>query len=144
MSKDLTTRQWELYRHLKNNYSDDKYISKKEIVENVQGYEVKDGETRFCRDIEFDVRIINDNEDIQKIIVSCSKGYKIGTPEQVHDYLVSREIEAKNSLKLTYKLRRKAEKNNQFRIKFGKYERDVIEAYLRESTKNNLEDKKND
>jgi hypothetical protein len=130
MPKELTTRQWDLYNFLKNNYDEEIYIPKSEIVKYVFGYQVKEDETRFCRDIEFDVRAINENETIQKIIVSSSKGYKIGTPQQVHDYLWSRENEAKRSLVLTYKLRHKAELNGQFRLQFGKSERNVIESYL--------------
>ena len=130
MSKELTTRQWDLYNFLKNNYDEEIYIPKSEIVKYVFGYQVKEEDTRFCRDIEFDVRAINENETIQKIIVSSSKGYKIGTPQQVHDYLWSRENEAKRSLVLTYKLRHKAELNGQFRLQFGKSERNVIESYL--------------
>lgn len=128
--KELTTRQWDLYNYLKSNYDEVNYIPKSQIVSNVFGYEVKEEDTRYCRDIEFDVRAINENETIQKIIVSCQKGYKIGTPQQVHDYLWSRENEAKRSLVLTYKLRHKAELNGQFRIQFGKSERNVIESYL--------------
>lgn len=135
MSKELTPRQWELYNFLKNNYDDETYIPKSEIVKYVSGYEIKDGETRFCRDIEFDIHDINNNEIIQKIIVSNHKGYKIGNPKQVHDYLWSREIAAKQSLILTYKMRRKAELNNQYRLKFGKSERNVIEAYLKKEEK---------
>lgn len=128
--KELTTRQWELYNFLKDNYSEDEYISKKTIVENIKSYEIKEGETRFCRDIEYDVHDINANEKIQKIIVSSPKGYKLGNPAQVHDYLWGREIQAKESLKLTFKLRRKAELNGQYRLQFGKSERNVIESYL--------------
>lgn len=139
MNKELTPRQWQLYNYLKANYSDEDYISKKEIVENVSGYEVRDGETRFCRDIEFDIHDINNNETIQKIIVSNHKGYKIGNPKQVHDYLWGREIAAKQSLILTYKMRRKAELNNQYRLQFGKSERNVIESYLKKEEKEILQ-----
>jgi hypothetical protein len=55
MNRELTPRQWELYNFLKNNYDDETYIPKSEIVKYVSGYEIKDGETRFCRDIEFDI-----------------------------------------------------------------------------------------
>ena len=139
---ELTPRQWNLYNFLKDNYSDEDYIPKSEIVKNVDGYEVKDGETRYCRDIEFDVHDINNNLKIQKIIVSSHKGYKIGNPKQVHDYLWGREIAAKQSLILTYKMRRKAELNNQYRFQFGKSERNVIEAYLQRKEKEIMQDDK--
>lgn len=139
--KDLTTRQWELYKFLKDNYSEEEYIPKKVIIENISSYEIKENETRLCRDIEFDVRDINNNDKIPKIIVSSSKGYKIGNPEQVHDYLTSREISAKESLKLTFKMRHKAELNGQYRIQFGKGERNIIETYLiKEQMQNDKKD----
>lgn len=129
--KELNARQWTLYSYLKKNYDEKRYISKQEIVNALpQFYEIKEGETRTCRDIEFDIRIINDDETIQKIIVSNSKGYKIGTKEQVASYLVGRKEEAIRSLVLTYKLIRKAELNNQTRITFTPNERNVIEAYI--------------
>lgn len=126
----MTTRQWALYEFLKDNYSDDKYISKNEICEALPEYfTIKEGETRLCRDIEFDVRDINAEVTIQKIIVSSKKGYKIGNPEQVHDYVWNNIIANKQNLKHYYKLKHKAEMNNQYRLQFGQ-EREVIEAYL--------------
>lgn len=126
----LTTRQWLLYNYLKDNYTDNEYISKSQIVSALpEYYEIKEGETRVCRDIEFDVRDINADETIQKVIVSSRKGYKIGNPEQVNNYVVSNIISAKKELKHYYKLKHKAELNGQYRIQFG-CERDIIEAYL--------------
>ena len=91
---------------------------------------MNDKSTRYLRDIEFDVHDINNSEVIQKIIVSSPKGYKIGTPEQVFNYIMGRVNEAKKSLKLSYKLKRKAELNNQYRLVFDTLARDVIEAYI--------------
>lgn len=133
---DLTPAQWELYRYLKENYSPERFISKAEICEALPNwYQMKENETRTCRDIEFDVRAINDDETIQKIIVSNNKGYKIGDKDQVDTYLTSRMLEALRSLKLTWKLLKKAKANNQCRITFGA-ERDYIEAFMREEIKN--------
>ena len=43
----MTTRQWMLYNFLKDNYSDNKYISKKEICDALPEYfQIKDGETK--------------------------------------------------------------------------------------------------
>ena len=127
---ELTPRQWRLYEFLKDSFSDDTYISKKDIALKVDGYDVNDKSTRYLRDIEFDVHDINDSEVIQKIIVSSPKGYKIGTPEQVFNYIMGRVNEAKKSLKLSYKLKRKAELNNQYRLVFDTLARDCIEAYI--------------
>jgi hypothetical protein len=43
---------------------------------------------------------------------------------------MGRVNEAKKSLKLSYKLKRKAELNNQYRLVFDTLARDVIEAYI--------------
>lgn len=131
----MTTRQWMLYNFLKDNYSDDKYLSKREIVNALpEYYEIKEGETRVCRDIEFDVRDINADSTIQKIIVSSHKGYKLGNPQQVHDYVIDNIIACKQNLKHYYNLKHKAELNNQYRIQFGS-EREIIEAYIMEEKK---------
>ena len=131
----MTTRQWRLYTFLVDNYSEDRYISKKEIVDALpEYYEIKQGETRTCRDIEFDVRDINADTTIQKIIVSNSKGYKIGNPQQVADYVLGNIEACINNIKHYYRLKRKAQMNNQVRLKFGQ-ERDYIETYIMEGRK---------
>ena len=128
----MTTRQWMLYNFLKVNYSDHKYNSKKEICDALPEYfQIKDGETRVCRDIEFDVRDINADQTIQKIIVSNKEGYKLGNPSQVHDYVYNNIIALKQNLKHYYRLKHKAELNNQYRLQFGS-EREIIETYLTE------------
>jgi len=129
----VNTRQWELYNLLKKRALEDitKWVSKQEIVNALPDwYEIKEGETRTCRDIEFDVKDINMDDTIQKTIVSSQKGYKIGTPEEVHDFIYSKIFDGKERLRYAYKLRHKAELNHQYRIKFGQHERDIIESYI--------------
>ena len=65
----MNTRQWELYNLLKKRALEDitKWVSKQEIVNALPDwYEIKEGETRTCRDIEFDVKDINMDDTIQK------------------------------------------------------------------------------
>ena len=67
----LNTRQWMLYRFLKKMYPQQRFITKKEICDALpQCYEMKEKELRSCRAIENDIRAINENPTIQKIIVS--------------------------------------------------------------------------
>lgn len=130
--KNLTPRQWDLYNFLKSQYADGVYISKAQICEALpEHYEIKQNETRACRDIEFDVRIINSNEIIQKVIVSSQKGYKIGNEAECELYLKTRIKREVQSFRLTKMLKKKLKKNNQMRLTFGTSERDVIEAYPR-------------
>lgn len=129
--KNLTPRQWDLYNLLKDRFEDGVYISKKMICEALpQHYQIKEKETRTCRIIEDDVREINDCPIIQKIIVSNSKGYKIGNQAEVTEYLNKRFRRDYKSLKLNWALANKVALDGQMRLAFAN-ERDVIEAYPR-------------
>ena len=63
--KELTTRQWQLYKYLKLHYEPDKFISKKELSDAV-GYSWNEKSDRNGRDIESDVAALNDDETVQK------------------------------------------------------------------------------
>lgn len=126
---NLTTRAWRLYTYLKEHYTEETFISKKELAENC-GYSYDDKSQRNCVDMEADVRAINDSDIIQKIIVSDSKGYKIGNQKQVFDYLNKRFMRDLKSMKLNWKLTRKVKMDKQMRIIFGN-ERDTIETFIR-------------
>ena len=130
--KNLNPRQWDLYNLLKDRFEDGVYISKKMICEALpQHYQIKEKETRTCRIIEDDVRKINDCPIIQKIIVSNSKGYKIGNKDEITDYLSKRTALERKSRELTKKLKIKLKLHGQYRLTTGPNERDVIEAYPR-------------
>lgn len=126
---NLTTRAWRLYTYLKEHYTEETFISKKELAENC-GYSYDDKSQRNCVDMEADVRAINDSDIIQKIIVSDLKGYKIGNQKQVFEYLNKRFIRDLKSMKLNWKLTRKVKMDKQMRIIFGN-ERDTIETFIR-------------
>lgn len=129
-SKELTTRQWDLYNYLKDNYSEEKFISKTEIAEALpQHYDSADNSTRYLRIIENDVNLINHSDTIQKIIVSNKRGYKIGNEAQVEKYLNTRFKRDFKSLKLTYSLIKKAKLDEQMKLQFGN-ERNYIESFM--------------
>ena len=131
MKNDLNTRQWDLYKFLKSQYESGKYISKREICENLpQHYKFNEKQTRLCRDIEDDIREINECELIQKIIVSSQKGYKIGSKEECEKYIEKRFIRDLKNLKLNWLLSRKVNLDNQMRLTFGK-EREFIETFIK-------------
>lgn len=131
----MNTRQYELYKFLKDNYEDGRYISKKEISEALPDYYSFDGtKQRNGVLIESDVRVINDWENMQKCIVSCSKGYKIGNEQECNEYLSRRFDSIFRSLKSLYGIKKRLEQNGQFRLVFGK-ERNVIESYIDGSNK---------
>lgn len=127
--KNLNPRQWDLYNFLKKQYADGVYISKAQICEALpEHYQMKEKETRTCRILEDDVREINDCPTIQKIIVSNSKGYKIGNQAEVTEYLNKRFRRDYKSLKLNWALANKVALDGQMRLAFAG-ERDIIEAY---------------
>ena len=131
MTKELTTRQWDLYNFLKEQYADGVYISKAQICEALPEHYQMKKTTRLCREIEHDIRAINESPIIQKIVVSNSKGYKIGNKDEITDYLSKRTALERKSRELTKKLKIKLKLHGQYRITTGPNERDVIEAYPR-------------
>lgn len=126
----MNTRQYELYKFLKENYADGKYISKKEICEALPQYYIYNENTnRHNVDIEIDIRAINDWDNMQKCIVSCKKGYKIGNEEECNEYLSRRFDSIFKSLKSLHAIKKRLEQNGQFRLVFGK-ERDIMECFI--------------
>ena len=129
-TKKLTTRQWKLYNFLKENYEEGRYISKDEICNGLpEYYSINLKETRKCRSIESDVRTINFDDTIQKIIVSNKYGYKIGNEEECKKYIEKRFSRELKNLKLDWLLANKVGMNNQMRLQFAN-ERDYIETFM--------------
>lgn len=106
--KELTYKQMKLYKYLEGCFKADNraFISKKRIAYEV-GYKFIDTKDRNCVDMELDIREINDNPFVPKIIVSNSTGYKIGTNIEIEEYLIKRYKRDYKSLKLTHKIESK-------------------------------------
>lgn len=131
-NSELTTRQWILYRYLKKNYADDKFITKQQICEDTKAYKFDKNSKRLCRAIEQDIRVINESEVIQKIIVSNKTGYKIGNKEEVKKYIDKRFKRDLKSLKLNWKLINKVKLDKQTRLTFETQARNTIETFIKE------------
>lgn len=126
----MNTRQWELYKLLKLNYADGKFISKREICDLLPQYYTYDENTnRHNVDIEKDIRAINDDNVIQKCIVSNRTGYKIGNEEECNEYLKRRFTSIFNSLKSLYGIKKRLQNNNQYRLVFNS-EKEIIECFM--------------
>lgn len=126
--KELTPRQWQLYKYLKEHYQPNVFIDKKELADNV-GYSWNEKSDRNGRDIESDVMALRESDKIQKIIVSSQKGYKIANEQECKEYLDKDWINIMKELKRHNVLRRKARKHKQMRIVWNS-ERDTIEAFM--------------
>lgn len=126
----LNTRHYKLYEYLKDNYEEGKFISKQQICKDLnEFYKINEKETRYCRKLEEDVREINDDETLTKIIVSNKKGYKIGSKEEVQKYIKKRMLRDVKSINLTRKLARKYKLDKQFQIVFNS-EKEIVETFM--------------
>lgn len=92
-----TIRSWRLYDFLMECYQDielhNKYITKEQIARALPSYyNVNDKSTRYLREIEADVELLNTNLDpTQHIIVSNKTGYKIASLEDYREYIARRK-----------------------------------------------------
>lgn len=131
----MTNIQWRIYDFIKERSLEGKWTSQKEIRDYLinNGYAEKIG----LRTIRRNVQSIRQEDTIQKIILTdYSKGYRLMTDEEEIDYLKKRKISILKMLKQYYKDVKRFNMNNQFKITFGKYEREYIESIINTEDKN--------
>ena len=130
----MTNIQWRIYDYIKERSLDKKWTSQKEI----RDYLINNNfaEKIGLRTIRRNINEIRKDDTIQKIILTdYSKGYRLMTDEEELDYLKKRKTSILKMLKQYYKDVNRFNMNNQFKIAFGKYEREYIESII------NVEDK---
>lgn len=130
----MTNIQWRIYDFIKERSLEGKWTSQKEI----RDYLINNNfaEKIGLRTIRRNINEIRKDDIIQKIILTdYSKGYRLMTDEEELDYLKKRKISILKMLKQYYKDVKRFNMNNQFKITFGKYEREYIESII------NVEDK---
>ena len=131
---ELTTRQWNLYNYLKENT--DIYLTKEQIVANVDGYKYKDWQNEHnqnaFRQLRDDIRKINSNQTrIQKIIISNKVGYKLATEKEFESWKISQWKLIKRKLYRMGVIDDKALKNNQMRlVEDGSNARLYVESFV--------------
>lgn len=131
---ELTTRQWNLYNYLKENT--DIYLTKEQIVANVDGYKYKDWQNEHnqnaFRQLRDDIRNINSNQTrIQKIIISNKIGYKLATEKEFESWKKSQWKLIKRKLYRMGVIDDKALKNNQMRlVEDGSNARLYVESFV--------------
>lgn len=110
-------RQKRLYEFLLMNATDH-FISKEQICNDLKDlykrYDEKSSEHNSVafNQIRNDVRFIN-KSDVEKIIVSNKHGYKVATHDEAVKFINCRFRRDLSSLKRSWKMQRKVEKNNQ-------------------------------
>ncbi len=125
----MTNIQWRIYDFIKERSLGGKWTSQKEI----RDYLINNNfaEKIGLRTIRRNINEIRKDDIIQKIILTdYSKGYRLMTDEEELDYLKKRKISILKMLKQYYKDVNRFNMNNQFKITFGKYEREYIESII--------------
>jgi len=129
----MNERQQKLYQFLLDKSSTNQYISKEEICYNLPKFyprfEEKSNEhnSRSFALIRRDVRAIN-RSDVEKIVVSSKKGYKIANKEEAIEFINKRFRRDLSSLKTNWNLKRKVGLNNQ--VKMEKEMLKVVKTYV--------------
>jgi len=117
----MNERQQKLYQFLLDKSSTNQYISKEEICYNLPKFyprfEEKSTEhnSRAFSIIRNDIRAIN-RSDVEKIVVSSKKGYKIANKDEAIDFINNRFKRDLSSLKTNWNLKRKVGLNNQVKM----------------------------
>ena len=134
--QNLHTRQFRLYNYLKGR--GDEWTTQLNIaialrdVYPLDEYEIMDFHNSTARhQITNDIRALNKSGMIQKLILSGAKGVKIANKEEFAKYISKQINAAVRRLQYVKQMCEKANRDGQYRITMGEYERDVIEAFLK-------------
>lgn len=139
MEHKLTPVEWRIYNYLKDHT--DEWVSQEIMAKDLffdEWYRahydrIPFHDTKVRKIITNAIRNLNNSPVIQKIILSSSKGVKITNRDEVDKYIgrhINAVVARLNRLKL---LSKKASMNGQYKITFGKYERQIIEAFPKDN-----------
>lgn len=131
----LTSDDWKIYNYLKEHTGE--WVTQTDLAKNLfydEWYRTHyDGipfhDTKVRKKLTNAIRNLNNSSVIQKIILSSSKGIKIAEKDEIDKYIgrhINAVVARLNRLKLIAK---KASLDGQYKITFGKYERQIIEAF---------------
>ena len=131
----LNSRQWALYAYLKER--GDQWTFQEDIARDlIEWYYFKKEDDFHNSNARMlmtkDIRAINDNSVIQKIIISSPRGVKLANETEFSQYIKSQYKSVFRKLKQIRLKEQKGLMNGQTRLVF-KSERDVIEAFLQEN-----------
>lgn len=81
----IATRQWALYNYLDKCFKEDpaRWISPREIYNNVPGYIWNEKAYDKCQAIRDDKKFLNSQDEVDQLIVMKDRYIKIGTKEEV-------------------------------------------------------------
>lgn len=111
---ELTTRQWELYNLLKS--SPDHWFTQEEICEQIKTYSYSDDDRNHCVDIGTDQRAINENDTVDKIIITDKHCFKIANEEEYKHYRAKLVARIQSAVKQIEAWDTKYERNGQGKL----------------------------
>lgn len=131
----MNTRQWETYEIIKSRSLNGLWTSRLELYQWNSAYPKVKGEfgnSSSARMINEDIHEINENDIIQKIIISnSSKGYRLANENEMVEHIDKKKKEVFKKIKHLNKMLKKASLNHQKRLTFSEHERDEIESLLK-------------
>lgn len=129
-NNDLTARQYNLYKYLKEQTTF-KHLSEIVVETDLYGElpESNINNSNAIRQLKKDIQALKKSGVIQTVIFSCtSRGVKIATKEEYKEYSKSVWAAINRRAKLQALQDKKAGLDNQTRLVFG-YEKPIIEAF---------------
>ena len=129
-TNDLTTRQYNLYKYLKEQ-DDFKHLSEIVVETGLYGDlpESNINNSNAIRQLKKDIQALKKSGIIQTVILSCTfKGVKIATKEEYEDYSARVWAAIKRRAKLQALQDKKAGLDGQIRLVFNQ-EKPIIEAF---------------
>lgn len=130
----LNTRQWKLYEYLKQCKGWKKRIEVLRDLKELYNYNEEDNlyYNKSAIELTKDIKAINSNGVIQKLIISNSKkGVKIPTEQEAIESLSKEHKQIMSKLKRYYGKLNKIKDNNQIRLIFNN-ERNYVESFIKE------------
>jgi len=127
IKKDLNTRQWKLYKYLKQHKGEwkklDDVIAETNLYNNSGGYRL----------LKADIRALKNSEVIQTVITTdTSKGVKLATKKEYAEYSKRRWKAIIKMIELQRHQDKKAGLDGQYRLVFNQ-EKPVIESFVKEA-----------
>ena len=131
---NLSSQDFRLYEFLKQH---NHWVTQKEIaltmpdvfpctIEDMQDFH----NSAVRHAITNSIRRLNDSGYIHKIILSGARGIKIATEEEFDLYIASNINAALKRLQRLKKLATKADRDGQYQIQFGEYQKEIVDVFV--------------
>ena len=125
---NLTPTDWKVYNYIKDRSRENKWTTQFMIKNHLHfRYDIN----LNLREVRRSIHNLKEDDKIQKVILGTTNGYKLLTDESELIYLDKRLNRILGSLTLYHKDIARINKNGQFKLTSGEYERNYIESVLK-------------